>query len=92
METRDRYLDLPTEQKITKELESEDDDNCNRCSWYGHKRIGTRTGGLKNKRMSGDHRNYNIVEIGQYIKQSPGDSSRLAVTQTPTKNHQQILE
>ena len=29
-----------------------------------HQRIGTGTGGLGNKRMSGDHPNYSIVEKG----------------------------
>ena len=38
------------------------------------------TGGLGNKRTSGDHPNYSIVEIGQNTKKSPGDLMRLAVT------------
>ena len=46
-----------------------------------HQRIGTGTGGLRNKRTSRDHPNYRIVEIGQNIEKSPGDSRRLAVTQ-----------
>ena len=35
-----------------------------------------------NKRTSGDHPNYSIVEIGQNTEKSPGDLRRLAVTQT----------
>ena len=31
------------------------------------------TGGLGNKRMSGDHLKYRIVEIGQNAEKSPGD-------------------
>ena len=34
------------------------------CSWYSHQGIGTGPGGLRNKRMSGDHPKYSIVEIG----------------------------
>ena len=48
-------------------------------------------GGYGNKRMSGDHSNYSIVEIGQNTKKSPEDSRRLAVTQTPVENHQLTL-
>ena len=44
-----------------------------------HQTIGTGTGGLRNKRISGDHPNYSIVEIGQNTKKSPGDLRRLAV-------------
>ena len=39
---------------------------------------GTGTGGLRNTRTSGDHPNYNIIEIGQ---KSPGDLRRLIVSQ-----------
>ena len=53
--------------------------------------IGTRTGGLENKRTSGDHPNYNIVAIGQNTEKSPGDLRRFAVTQTPAENHQLTL-
>ena len=38
------------------------------------------TRGLGNKRTSGDHPNYSIIEIGQNTKKSPGDLRRLAVT------------
>ena len=40
---------------------------------------------------SGDYPNYNIVEIGQNTAKSPGDLGRLALTQTPVKNHQLTL-
>ena len=36
---------------------------------------------------SGDHPNYSIVEIGQNTEKSPGYLRRLAVTQTPVRNH-----
>ena len=44
--------------------------------------------GLGNKKMSGDHPNYCIIEIDQNTKKSPGDLRRLAVTQTSVKDHQ----
>ena len=44
-----------------------------------------------NKRTSGDHPNYNIVEIDQNTEMSPGDLRRFAVTKTPVENHQIML-
>ena len=46
---------------------------------------------LEIKRGSGDHPNYNIIEIGQNTEKSPGDLRRLAVSQTPIKDHQLTL-
>ena len=51
-------------------------------------RIGTRTGELGNNRTSGDHPIYYIIEIGQNTEKGPGDLRRLAVNQTPVKDHQ----
>ena len=65
--------------------------NCRWCSRYGHQKIGTRTGGLGNKRTSGDSLNYSIVEIGQNTEKSPRDLRRLAVAQTPVKDHRERL-
>ena len=48
-------------------------------------------GDLKNKRTSGDHSNYSIIEIGQNTKKSPGNLRKLAVTRTPVRNHQLTL-
>ena len=48
-------------------------------------------GGLRNKRTSGDHPNYNIIESSQNTEKSPGDLRRLAVTQTPVRNHRLTL-
>ena len=42
-------------------------------------------------RGRGDHPNYSIIKIGQNAEESPRDLRRLAVTQTPVKNHQQTL-
>ena len=46
------------------------------------------TGGLGSWRTSGDYPNYYIIENGQNTEKSPGDLRRLAVTQTPVKDHQ----
>ena len=46
------------------------------------------TGTLGGRRTSGDQPNYNIIEIGQNTEKSLGDLRRLAITQTPTKDHQ----
>ena len=58
------------------------------CVWNSNKRITKGTGGLGSWRMSGDHPNYNIAENGQNTEMSSGDVRRLAVTQTPVKDHQ----
>ena len=40
---------------------------------------------------SGDHPNNSIIENGQNTEKSPGDLRRLAVTQSPVKDHQLTL-
>ena len=45
------------------------------------------TGGLGSWRTSGDHPNYYIIENSQNTEKSPEDMRRLAVPQTPVKNH-----
>ena len=78
-EKRDKYQDLARELKKTMEHEGDANTNCNWCAWYSHQKIGTETGGFENKRMSGDHPNYSIVEIGQNTK-NPRDLRRLEET------------
>ena len=68
------------------EHESVGDTNCNLCAWYGHQRICNGTGGLGNKKTSGDHPNDSIIKIGQNTEKSPEELRRLAVTQTPVEN------
>ena len=75
----------------TVEYENDDNTNCNWCSLCSHHRISRRNWGLGNKRTSGDHPNYCIIEIGQNTEKSLGDLRRLAVTQTPVRNHQLIM-
>ena len=73
------------------EHESDGDSNSNSCSWYSHKEIGTVTGGLGNKRTIGDHSNYIIIDIGQNAEESSGNLGKIAVPQTPVRNHQLTL-
>ena len=72
-EKRDKYLDLARELKKLWNMKSDCDTNCNLCARHSQQRIGTGTGGLGNKRTSWNHPNYNIVEICQNTKKSPGD-------------------
>ena len=47
--------------------------------------------GTKGEGTSGDHPNYSIIKIGQNTEKSPGDTMRLAVTQTLVRNHRLTL-
>ena len=48
-------------------------------------------GGLGSWRTGRDYPNDSITENSQNTEKSPGDLRRLAVTQTPVRNHQLIL-
>ena len=56
--------------------------------WYSNSRMIKGNGRLGNKTTSRDHPNYYISENSQNTEKSSGDLRRLAVTQTPVKNHQ----
>ena len=86
-EKKDKYLDLDRELKKTMEHAGDNYTNCNWCVWNSNKRITKGNGGLGSWRTSGDHPNYYIIKNGQSTERSPGDLRRLAVTQTPVKNH-----
>ena len=75
----------------TLEHESDGDTDCNWCSWFSHQRICTRTRGFGNNRTSGINPNYSIANIDQNTEKSPGDLRRLAVSQTPVKDHRLML-
>ena len=85
---KDKLVDLARELKKTMEHERQSETNCNWRTMCCHQRIGTRTGGIRNKRTRWDHLNYSIVEIGQNIRKSPGELRRLAFTHTSEKDHQ----
>ena len=72
-----------SERKISAKTLQENWKNCNWHARYSNQIIGTGTGGLGNKRTSGDHPNYNIVEICQNTKKRPGDLWSLAVAKIP---------
>ena len=69
-------------------MEHEGDNYTNRdwCFLYSHQKIIKGTGGFEGRRMSGNHPNY-IIENDWNTEKSPGDLRRLALTQTPVKNH-----
>ena len=71
--------------------ESDGDTTCDWCSWYSHQRIGTRTGGLGNKRTSRDHPYYCVIEIDQNTEKTLGDLRTVAVTQTLVVNYRLTL-
>ena len=67
------------------EHESDVYTDSNQFSWDCHQRNIKETGGIGNKRTSGDHPNHCIIEIGQNTEKSLGDLRRLAVAQTSVK-------
>ena len=71
--------------------ESDSNTNCNWCALYHHQRIDTGTRGLGNKRMSGDNTKDRIIKIGQNTEKGPEDMRKLAISQTPLRNHQLML-
>ena len=58
---RDTYPNLSKELKKTMGHESDGDPNCKWRARYSHQKIGKKTGGIRNKRTSGDHPHYNII-------------------------------
>ena len=59
-EKKDKYQDLAGELKTAVNHGCDSYNNCNWCFWHSHQRIDTRTGGLRNKRTSGNHQNYSF--------------------------------
>ena len=70
------------------EHKGDGEDNCNWCTRNNLKRIGKGTGGLGNKRTSGDHPVYSTIKIVQNTEKSPGEIKRIAVNQTQVRNKQ----
>ena len=85
---KDKYVNITRESKKLWNINVKKYTNRDRCFWYSHQRINKRTGGLGGRRTSGDHPNYYIIENGQNTGNTPGDLRKLALTQTPVKNHQ----
>ncbi len=80
-EKRDKYLDLA---RILKKL-------WNMKVTIIISTFGTVTGGFGIRRPNGNHPNKSIIENGQNTEKNPGNLRRLAVTQTPVKDHQLML-
>ena len=61
------------------------------CVRNNRQSLAKENGRLRNKRKSGDHRNYSIIKIGQNTEKIPGDLRRIAITQSLLENHQLTL-
>ena len=55
------------------------------------KDLGRGYGRVGNRRKTGNHPNYCIVKTNQNTEKSPGYMRRLAVAETPVKDHQLML-
>ena len=88
-EKKDKYLDLARELK-KKTIEHEGDNYTNRdwCFWSSNQRIIKGTGKLGGRRTSGDYPDDSIIENDQNTEKIHSDLRRLAVSQTPVKDHQ----
>ena len=73
------------------EHESDCYTNCNWCTRYNHRMNDKGTGGLGNKRTSGDHLNDSIINIGSNTNKNPGDLKGHDDTQTLVEKHQLML-
>ena len=76
--------------RIEKAVERESNDwaNCHCLFWHNNWRIIKRPGRLVSWRTGREYPNDSIAKNVQNPETSPGDLGRLAVTQTPVKNHQ----
>ena len=72
-EKKDKYLNLSRELKKTMEHEGENYTNCDWGFRYSNERIIKGIGRLGDRRASGDHPNYRIIENDQNTEKSPGD-------------------
>ena len=63
------------------ELKNDGDTNYNWHTRYSRQKISTRTVGLGNKRVRGDHPSYCIIKMGQNTEKSRGNLRRFTVTQ-----------
>ncbi len=86
------YLDFAGEmKKKTMEYKSVGENEYNWRAHFGHQKTGNVTRGHGNKRTSGDHLNYFIVEIRKNTEESSGDLQSLTVYQTSVENYLLML-
>ena len=88
-EKRDKYLDLEREFKKLRNMKVTIIPIV--IGAFGTVTKGLFSGRFGSWRPSRDHPNNSIIENGQYTEKSPGDLRRLAVTQSPMKDHQMSL-
>ena len=93
IEKRYKYLELARELKkqATMEREGDGDVYCNLCTRNNYQNIDKRTRRHRNPRTSTEHPDYSIIKIGVNTEKSSGELRRLAVSQTPVKNHHLTL-
>ena len=65
--------------------------NCHCCAQNTLQSLCKESGMHGNMGTSKEHLDYCIIKISQNTEKSPGVIRRLAVTQTPVKNHQETL-
>ena len=60
--------------KLKKKMghEGDGDTNYNRSDRYSNQRIDKRTGGLENKRTSGNHKTNSVIKIGRILRRDLG--------------------
>ena len=63
------------------------DTNCSWCTRNDPQMLKA-SGGIGNRRTSGNHPDYSIVKIGQNSEKGPGNLRRLVVILTPMKDPQ----
>ena len=90
-EKRDKYLDIPRVLKKLWNMKVTVMPIFIGALGTNLKRLGKGAKRLRNQKTSGDHPDYSIIKIGQNTEKSPGYLRRLAVTQTPVKDHQLTL-
>ena len=67
--------------------EGDGNTNYNWYTWNNPQNIVKRTTRLRNQKTSKEHSDYSIIKIGQNTEKSLGDLKKLAVAQTPVRNH-----
>ena len=88
-----KYLDLARELRKLRNMRVTDGDaTCNWNTWNNPPMFLKEVTRVGNQRTNRDHIDNSILEICQNPEKSTGNLRRLAVTQTPVKDHQQTLK
>ena len=82
---------MPENLKKNEEYEGDGYINCKWGVKNGPQRLGKKNEGIEDLRKNVVHPDQSIVKIGLNTERSPRNLRRLAVTQTPVKDHQLTL-